>query len=81
MEMVLIFTLSTWNKLTVNKPPAQTSCSVQLTSQNAFNFDQPRCFYKPGTDFGNAYYHSVVPIDDNKQVIFTFNHGDTHSVY
>jgi hypothetical protein len=50
---------STWNKLTNNKPPGETSCTVQLTSLNAFNFNGPRCYYKPGTDFGNAYYHNV----------------------
>ena len=105
---------STWGILTANKPPGQTSCSVQLTSQNAFNFEGPRCFYKPGTDFGNAYYHNVGllntngrrvvqatidnragehrgdnpyyafdfgPIDDNEQVIFTFDNGNTQSVY
>ena len=104
---------STWDRLTANKPPGETSCSVQLTSQNAFNFDGPRCYYKPGTDYGNAYYHNVGllntsgrkvvratidnragehrgdnpyyafdfgPIDDNKQVIFTLDDGNTQSV-
>jgi len=50
---------STWNKLTNNKPPGETSCTVQLTSLNALNFNGPRCYYKPGTDFNNAYYHNV----------------------
>jgi hypothetical protein len=105
---------STWNKLTNNKPPGETSCTVQLTSLNAFNFNGPRCYYKPGTDFGNAYYHNIGllntkgrkvikatidhrsgehrgdnpydafnfgPIDGNKQIIFTFDDGGTHSVY
>lgn len=105
---------STWDRLTNNKPPGETSCSVQLTSLNAFNFDGPRCFYKPGTDFGNAYYHNVGllntngrkviratiddrsgehrgdnpshafdfgPIDGNKEIRFTFDDGNTYSVY
>jgi hypothetical protein len=28
----------TWSKLTNNKSPGQTSCTVQLTSRNAFDF-------------------------------------------
>ncbi|CAF1232589.1 unnamed protein product [Rotaria sp. Silwood1] len=104
---------STWNKLTNNKPPGETSCTVQLTSRNAFNFNGPRCYYKPGTDYNNPYYHNVGllntngrilsratidnrsgehrganpyyafnfgPLDGNKQVIFTFEDGSTHSV-
>jgi PAN domain len=50
---------STWDKLTNHASPGQTHCKVQLTSLNAFNFDGARCFYKPGTDFNNAYYHNV----------------------
>jgi hypothetical protein len=105
---------STWHKLTNNKPPGETSCTVQLTSRNAFNFNGPRCFYKPGTDYNNAYYVNVGllntsgrkvikgtidnqsgehrgdnpyyafnfgPLDKNKQVIFTFDDGATHSVF
>ncbi|CAF3894741.1 unnamed protein product [Rotaria sordida] len=105
---------STWDKLTNNKPPGETSCTVQLTSRNAFNFNGPRCFYKPGTDYNNAYYHNVGllntngriisratidnrlgehrganpyyafnfgPLDANKQVVFTFEDGSTHSVF
>ena len=56
---------SSWNKLTNNKPPGETSCGVQLTSLNTFNFNGPRCFYKPETDFGNAYYHNVGLLNTN----------------
>jgi len=85
-----------------------------LTNRNAFNFDGTRCFYKPGTDFGNPYYHNVGffntkeslvvratidnralehrgdnpyyafnfgPIDENKQIVFTFDDGTTQNVY
>ena len=105
---------SSWSQLTNNQPPGQAWCSVQLSDRNAFNFDGPRCFYKPGTDFGNAYYHNVGllntkgrlvvratidnrpgehrgdnpyfafdfgPIYDNKEVVFTYDDGNTETVY
>jgi len=105
---------STWDKLTKRASPGQTYCKVHLTNQNAFNFNQVRCFYKPGTDNNNPYYHNVGllntqgrlvvkatidnragqhrgdnpyyafdfgPKDGNKQVVFTFNDGKTHTVY
>ena len=104
---------STWNQLTNNQSPGIVSCSVQLTSRNAFDFNEPRCFYKPGTGNDNSYYRNVGllntngrivrsatidqrlgehrgdnpyfafnfgSIDVNKQVIFTFEDGTTHSV-
>jgi hypothetical protein len=68
---------STWDILTNKKPPGETSCSVQLTSRNAFNFDGPRCFYKPGTDKDNAYYHNVGLLNTNGRLVVsaTINNG------
>jgi len=56
---------TSWARITRNKPPGQTSCSVKLSSHNAFNFNGPRCFYKPGTDFNNTYYHNVGLLNTN----------------
>ncbi|CAF3406955.1 unnamed protein product [Rotaria sp. Silwood1] len=105
---------STWKKLTNNMSPGVTSCSVQLSSRNAFRFNGPRCYYKPDSGFGNEYYRNVGlfntngrivvkatidnrpgehrgdnpffafnfgPISVNKQVVFTFEDGGTHTVY
>ncbi|CAF1468213.1 unnamed protein product [Adineta steineri] len=105
---------STWEKLTNNLPPGITSCTVQLSCRNAFNFDGPRCYYNPEGPFDNPYYNNVGllntngrlvvkatmdnrpgehrgsnpyyafdfgPVDGNKQVIFTFDDGSTHTVF
>ncbi|UJR07340.1 hypothetical protein I4U23_011627 [Adineta vaga] len=105
---------STWDKLTNNKAPGITSCSVKLTDRNAFNFHGPRCYYNPGAPVDNSYYKNIGllntngrlvvkatidgrsgvhhganpyyafnfgPIHNNKQVIFTFEDGNTHSVF
>jgi len=60
---------STWGKLTNNKPPGQTSCSVKLTTFNAFSFNGPRCYYKPESDFNNAYYHNVGLLNTNGRLV------------
>jgi hypothetical protein len=60
---------STWDILTNQKPPGETSCSVALTSRNAFNLDEPRCFYKPGTDNNNPYYHNVGLLNTNGRLV------------
>jgi hypothetical protein len=60
---------STWSKLTNNKPPGESSCSVKLTSLNAFNFNGPRCFYKPESDFNNPYYHNVGLLNTNGRLV------------
>ncbi|CAF2072403.1 unnamed protein product [Rotaria magnacalcarata] len=60
---------STWGRLTNNKPPGETHCSAQLTERNAFNFHGPRCFYKPGTDYGNAYYHNVGLLNTGGRIV------------
>ncbi|CAF1527215.1 unnamed protein product [Rotaria sordida] len=60
---------STWSKLTNNKPPGQTYCSVQLTSRNAFSFQEPRCYYKPGTDYNNPYYHNVGLLNTGGRIV------------
>ena len=49
---------STWAKATGDLPPGQTRCSVRLSSQNAFAFSQPICYYATG-ETNNAYYHNV----------------------
>ncbi|CAF1495268.1 unnamed protein product [Rotaria sp. Silwood1] len=60
---------STWGRLTNNKPPGETHCSVRFTDSSAFNFHGPRCFYKPGTDYGNAYYHNVGLLNTGGRIV------------
>jgi hypothetical protein len=55
--------------LTNSKPPGETSSTVQLTSRNAFNFNGPRCFYKPGPDKDNSYYHNVGLFNTNGRLV------------
>jgi hypothetical protein len=50
---------STWSIATNNKPPGQTSCSVQLTSRNPLtNSNSPVCYHATG-EVNNEYYHNV----------------------
>ena len=59
---------STWAKATGNLPPGQTRCSVQISSQNAFGFSQPKCFHATG-ETNNAYYHNVGLLNVGSQVV------------
>ncbi|CAF3275967.1 unnamed protein product [Rotaria socialis] len=106
---------STWNRLTHHMSPGVTSCSAKLSTRNAFNFNGPRCYYKPDSPADNEYYRNVGllntngrivisatidnrsgehrgtnpffafdfgrPISVDKQVVFTFEGGETHTVY
>lgn len=60
---------STWDILTGNQPPGQAKCSVKLSARNAMNGAGFVCFYKPGTDFGNQYYHNVGLLNTNDKIV------------
>lgn len=60
---------STWDRLTNFQPPGQTKCSVQLSSRNAMSVAGYTCYYKPGTDFGNRYYHNVGLLNTNEKIV------------
>lgn len=60
---------STWDRLTNYQPPGQTKCSVKLSSRNALFGAGYTCFYKPGTDFGNRYYHNVGLLNTNDKIV------------
>ncbi|KAJ3379567.1 hypothetical protein HDU84_006544 [Entophlyctis sp. JEL0112] len=47
---------STWNAATANAAFGSTSCSVSLTSANPLPGTDAVCYYRPTSDFANAYY-------------------------
>lgn len=50
---------STWDILTNRQPPGRTKCSGQLSSRNPISGPAYSCYYMPGSDHGNKYYHNV----------------------
>ena len=79
---------TSWARLTRNKPPGQTSCSVKLSSHNAFDFNGRRVTRatidgRQGEHRGdNPYFvFDFGPIDGNKQIIFYLDDGSKTAVY
>lgn len=60
---------SSWDKLTNNQPPGVTHCSVDLSSRNAISGAEYACYYKPGTDHTNRYYHNVGLLNTNNKLV------------
>jgi len=67
---------STWDRLTNNQPPGQTKCSVKLSTRNALVAADNICFYKPGTDFGNRYYHNVGLLNTGDKLVTSATIGN-----
>ncbi|KAJ3346343.1 hypothetical protein HDU83_003153 [Entophlyctis luteolus] len=46
-----------WNAATANASPGLVNCSLSLTTSNPISSSTaPICFYRPSSEFGNAYY-------------------------
>lgn len=60
---------STWDILTNYQPPGETKCSVNLSSRNPMLVPENICYYKPGTDFGNRYYHNVGLLNTRDKIV------------
>lgn len=67
---------SSWDVLTNQQPPGETRCSVELSSQNAINGDGYTCYYKPGTDHENRWYHNVGLLNTNDKLVTEARIGD-----
>ena len=58
---------STWNKLTNSLPPGVTQCSIQLSSNNLFNFGGYKCFHQ--TSEVNSYYRNVALLNTGSRIV------------
>lgn len=67
---------SSWDVLTDSLPPGVTSCSVQLSSRNAISGAANVCYYKPGTDHDNRWYHNVGLLNTNDKLVTSAVIGD-----
>lgn len=67
---------STWDILTNHQPPGVTQCSAKLSSRNPMSAPEYSCYYKPGTDFGNKYYHNVGLLNTNGKIVTGATIGD-----
>jgi len=60
---------SSWDLATGGKAPGEEWCTVQLTNRNPFNFQGSRCYYAPGSEIYNDYYHELGVFNTGSRIL------------